>query len=122
LLQPCLNLIDEYILALVNLVLRLEELAAFVSLLNDVTNDMIMPPRPVFLSATLGAGLAAFGPYHIIVGILALPGAVWFGEVWQHWGLHTAFTLSAAFTILAAGVLGALARCPGTGPRPSLRD
>ncbi len=65
---------------------------------------------------------SAFGLYHMIVGILALPGAVWFGEVWQHWGMHTAFTLSAAFTIVAAGVLGALARRPDTGPRPSLRD
>lgn len=53
---------------------------------------------------------SAFGLYHMVVGILALPGALWFGEVWQHWGMDRAFTLSAAFTLVAASVLAVLAR------------
>ena len=43
----------------------------------------------------------AFGLYHMTVGLLALPGALWFGTVWQALNMHTAFLLS-AFLSLAA--------------------
>ena len=50
------------------------------------------PPR---LKAT------AFGLYHMTVGLLALPGAVLFGSLWQWAGMTTAFLVSAALTLVA---------------------
>lgn len=47
----------------------------------------------------------AFGFYHLIVGIFALPGAVLFGLVWQLLGQQTAFLMAALLTVLAAGSL-----------------
>ncbi len=43
----------------------------------------------------------AFGVYHMTVGLLALPGALWFGAVWQALNMHTAFMLSAALSLTA---------------------
>ncbi len=53
---------------------------------------------------------SAFGLYHMIVGLLALPGAVWFGAVWQQWGMDRAFTISAFLTAAAAAMLVGLTR------------
>ncbi len=47
----------------------------------------------------------AFGLYHMIVGLLALPGALWFGVVWQTINMHSAFGLAAVMTTLAAAWL-----------------
>ena len=44
----------------------------------------------------------AFGIYHVVVGLLALPGAVLFGFVWQALGQQLAFLLAAGLTALAA--------------------
>ena len=44
----------------------------------------------------------AFGLYHMVVGLTALPGALLFGAIWQHYGAAPAFTLDA---LLAAGSL-----------------
>lgn len=49
-----------------------------------------------------------FGFYHMIVGVLALPGALVFGLVWEHVGREAAFCLSAVLTATAAGVLGGM--------------
>ncbi len=41
----------------------------------------------------------AFGLYHMTVALLALPGALWFGTVWQEVNMHTAFLLSAGLSL-----------------------
>ena len=52
----------------------------------------------------------AFGLYHMTVGLLALPGALWFGIVWQTVNMHTAFALAALMTTLASTWLAYTAR------------
>ncbi|MCL4683469.1 MFS transporter [Myxococcota bacterium] len=52
----------------------------------------------------------AFGLYHLSTGILALPGAVLFGAIWQRFGSAPAFLTAAGLTALAAGTLVAIAR------------
>jgi len=44
---------------------------------------------------------SAFGAYHMTVGVLALPGALWFGGVWQLVNMHTAFILSSLLSLAA---------------------
>jgi MFS family permease len=44
----------------------------------------------------------AFGLYHLTSGLLALPGAVIFGLLWQRYGSGTAFATAAAVTALAS--------------------
>jgi MFS family permease len=44
----------------------------------------------------------AFGLYHLASGLLVLPGAVLFGEIWQRLGSPVAFGAAAAITALAA--------------------
>jgi len=58
----------------------------------------------------------AFGLYHLATGILALPGAVLFGAIWQRFGAASAFVTAALLTMLASGALFAIARL---GRRPS---
>lgn len=43
----------------------------------------------------------AFGLYHLITGILVLPGAVLFGAIWQWAGATSAFAVAAALTLAA---------------------
>ena len=47
----------------------------------------------------------AFGLYHMLTGILALPGALLFGAVWQWFGMIPAFLTAAALTTLSAILL-----------------
>jgi MFS family permease len=51
----------------------------------------------------------AFGVYHLVIGLLALPGGLLFGGLWQGFGAPVAFTTAAAGTALAAGALVAIA-------------
>ena len=44
---------------------------------------------------------SAFGAYHMTVGLLALPGALWFGAVWQMINMHTAFMLASLLSLVA---------------------
>lgn len=44
---------------------------------------------------------SAFGAYHMTVGLLALPGALWFGAVWQLINMHSAFLLSSLLSLTA---------------------
>ncbi len=44
----------------------------------------------------------AFGLFHMITGLAALPGAVLFGALWQWGGMHLAFLTSAGLTLVAA--------------------
>ena len=44
----------------------------------------------------------AFGLYHLVCGLLALPGALLIGAVWQAFGQAAAFMLAGTLTSLAA--------------------
>ena len=67
---------------------------------------------PVPLRAT------AYGAYHAVVGIAALPGSVLFGAVWERLGAPAAFTLGAALALVASGLLGRVRSGPRTRLRP----
>ena len=47
----------------------------------------------------------AFGLYHMITGLAALPGALLFGALWQEFGAATAFVVAAGIAALSALVL-----------------
>jgi MFS family permease len=44
----------------------------------------------------------AFGLYHAMCGIVALPASLWMGLVWEHLGSRTAFSACAVISILAS--------------------
>lgn len=48
---------------------------------------------------------SAFGMYHMVVGLLALPGAALFGVLWQMAGAQAAFAISSAVTLISALLL-----------------
>jgi len=50
-----------------------------------------------------------FGLYHLLSGIMVLPGAVLFGVVWQWLGMSSAFVMAAMLTAVAAMMLRTLA-------------
>ena len=61
----------------------------------------------------------AFGAFHLVVGLVALPGQIGFGLLWDAHGRQTAFLVAAAVVALAlvAGVLGGVTtRSGGSGP------
>lgn len=47
----------------------------------------------------------AFGYYHMVIGLGALPASVLFGWIWKQWGAPTAFLTGAGLAALAAIVL-----------------
>ena len=51
-----------------------------------------------------------FGLYHLLGGIMTLPGALMFGVVWQWLGMSNAFMMAAALTTIAAIALRVVAR------------
>lgn len=53
---------------------------------------------------------SAFGLYHMVAGLFALPGALWFGAVWQWIDMRSAFTASALLTLAATLWFAARAR------------
>jgi MFS family permease len=55
---------------------------------------------------------AAFGWFHGVVGVCALPASVFFGLVWQRWGPGAAFGLGAVLAAIAVGVLLGAVRSP----------
>jgi MFS family permease len=59
--------------------------------------------------ASPGERGTAFGLYHLASGLLVLPGALFFGLVWERFGSAAAFTLSAIVTVVAAFLMIALA-------------
>ncbi len=52
----------------------------------------------------------AFGFYHLVSGIMALPGALLFGGIWQWFGMQGAFLAAAGLTLAAAAVFVVLSR------------
>ena len=55
----------------------------------------------------------AFGWFHLVVGVCALPASVLFGFLWNEFGAPVAFGVSAALALAAAVLLG---RLPIPGP------
>jgi MFS-type transporter involved in bile tolerance (Atg22 family) len=47
----------------------------------------------------------AFGFYHLVSGVLVLPGAFAFGFIWQVFGSGTAFSIAALITATAAALM-----------------
>ncbi len=47
----------------------------------------------------------AFGYYHMIIGLGALPASILFGLVWKAWGSSAAFGMGAGFAVLASGMM-----------------
>jgi len=58
----------------------------------------------------------AFGAYHLVIGLGALPASLLFGLLWKAFGVAAAFTVGAAFALLASLLLLARSRPRGTGP------
>lgn len=50
----------------------------------------------------------AFGLYHLVSGLLVLPGAVLFGLLWERYGSATAFVTAAIVTAVAAAAMFAI--------------
>lgn len=68
--------------------------------------------------APTGLRGTAYGVYHFVTGLLALPGAVLLGWVWQVMGAPQAFVLAAVLTTVAALSMLTLAlRAPPRGSR-----
>lgn len=61
--------------------------------------------------APAGQRGGAFGAYHFVIGIAALPASVLFGVLWQQYGAAAAFSFGATLALLAAVLLG-LTRAP----------
>jgi len=59
--------------------------------------------------APAGQRATAFGLYHMVAGLLALPGGVLFGAVWQWFGQRSAFLVAAAMTAIAVSFLAHVA-------------
>ena len=55
--------------------------------------------------APAGKKATAFGLYHMTAGLLALPGAVLFGALWQWFGAAAAFLTAAGLTTMSVAVL-----------------
>jgi MFS family permease len=55
--------------------------------------------------APAGQKATAFGLYHMTAGLLALPGAVLFGGLWQWFGESAAFLAAAALTAMSVMIL-----------------
>lgn len=48
---------------------------------------------------------AAFGWFHLAVGVAALPASLLFGILWSRFGAQAAFGASAALALVASGLL-----------------
>jgi len=57
----------------------------------------------------------AFGLYHMVTGVLALPAAVGFGWIWERLGMHRAFLVAALVTGTAAARFALRTRGQGPG-------
>jgi MFS family permease len=62
--------------------------------------------------ASSGQKATAYGLYHMVVGLAALPGALLFGVFWQWWGEAVAFFIAAGLGLLSTLVLLRLSRTP----------
>jgi len=72
--------------------------AAALAMSEAAERAMIGDQAPKNLKAT------AFGLYHLSSGIMALPGALVFGLIWQYISMSTAFVTAAVLTAMAAAL------------------
>jgi len=72
--------------------------AAALAMSEAAERAMIGDQAPKNLKAT------AFGLYHLSSGIMALPGALVFGLIWQYISMPTAFVTAAVLTTMAAAL------------------
>ena len=71
-----------------------------VSLLTDLSSEMIYPLLPIFLTTVLGAGPIAIG---LIKGLAE--SSLIFGILWKTLGPPVAFTVGAGLAAIAAAIL-----------------
>lgn len=64
----------------------------------------------------------AFGLYHLVYGLLALPGGLLFGALWQWAGSGVAFTVAAGLTTAGMAALLLLARATARRPGGASAD
>jgi MFS family permease len=65
----------------------------------------------------------AFGLYHALTGLLALPASFWMGMVWQHFGSRAAFLACAAISVLSVSLLWAMVgRASGQSRNPAAKE
>jgi len=60
----------------------------------------------------------AYGLYHLVCGLLALPGAIFIGAVWQWFGQSVAFVMAGTLTTFAAIALLMISRGIGQPRQP----
>jgi MFS family permease len=60
----------------------------------------------------------AYGLFHFVVGIAALPASVLFGWLWQRYGVQVAFLTGAVLACAAALMLSARRASPNATRRP----
>jgi MFS family permease len=60
----------------------------------------------------------AYGLYHLVCGLLALPGAIFIGAVWQWFGQSVAFVMAGTLTAFAAIALLMISRGIGQPRQP----
>ena len=64
----------------------------------------------------------AFGLYHLVSSLFALPGAVGLGLLWEWWGWNAALVTAAVVTAVAAGVFLTLGSRMSVSARAGLQD
>jgi MFS family permease len=60
--------------------------------------------------APIESKATAFGVYHMLSGLCALPGALLFGALWEFIGMSTAFSTAAVLTFISAAALVLIVR------------
>lgn len=80
------------------------EVAFVFALLHGVHTGLVEGPQRALVAGHAAAHLrgAAFGRYHLVAGLLALPASAGFGLLWQRGDAATAFLPAAALGLLAA--------------------
>jgi len=69
--------------------------------------------------APAGRRASAYGAFHFVVGLTALPGSLLFGGIWQAFGATAAFGAGAALALAAAIVLAAGVPADKQRPEPA---
>jgi MFS family permease len=85
-------------------------LASGVAIVGIGLASVAEPGEKALVAAWVGRGRhgTAFGGYHGVVGLVALPAAVGFGWLWDHTTAGTAFAAASAACVLATVILAVL--------------
>lgn len=65
------------------------------------------PAEKAWIASTAPASLrgTAFGFYHLVVGLAALPASILFGWIWSQWSAGAAFSFGAVLALIASAIL-----------------